>query len=156
MFFNRKNIRRILEGKKTATRRKTGRWRLGNHSIRTTLFEKGLARIEIFRKYQQKLGDMTEEDARKEGVNSLEEFKQLWISLYGSWNPEEVVWVYEFKLIPGSIRIPPGHCRLCGSARLIGHYGISELAFSECLDCGAIYSSQGDLCSPSPFCYNSQ
>lgn len=135
MFFSRKNLRKILEGKKTATRRRTGRWQLGEHWIRATFLERGIAKIEIFRKYRQKLGDMTEEDAKKEGLNNLEEFKQLWISFYGSWNPEEVVWVYEFKLIPESIRIHPGRCRFCGSTKIFENHGLVE-----CQDCGALYS----------------
>ena len=43
---------------------------------------------------------MTEEDAKAEGFNSLEEFKKVWIEIHGYWDPDEEVWVYEFKLLP--------------------------------------------------------
>jgi hypothetical protein len=46
----------------------------------------------------QKLGEISSEDVKKEGYNSLEEFKQIWMEINGSWNPEQIVTAYEFKL----------------------------------------------------------
>ena len=55
----------------------------------------------IVKKYRQKLGDMSEEDIRKEGCLSRGEFIQEWEESYesGSYRPDLEVWVYEFKLI---------------------------------------------------------
>ena len=47
------------------------------------------------RRYQQRLGDITQEEIGKEGYNGLEEFKQAWININGTWNPNEVVTVVE-------------------------------------------------------------
>ena len=46
------------------------------------------------RKYRQRLGDMTEEDAHAEGFKDLDAFKAFWLKIYKRWNPAEVVWVY--------------------------------------------------------------
>jgi hypothetical protein len=69
------------------------------YGIRSTRFEKSRGHITITRRFQQKLGDVTEEDAKKEGSKNLEEFKQEWIKIYGSWHPDEVVTAYEFYLL---------------------------------------------------------
>jgi len=50
------------------------------------------------KKYSQKLGEISEAEARKEGFNSLEEFKEAWIKIIGQWNPSLEVVAYEFKL----------------------------------------------------------
>lgn len=151
MFFSRKHLRLTIEGKKTATRRTSGRHHVGHtEAIRCWIFEKGLARIRILRKYRQRLGDMTEEDARKEGGYTLAEFPAAWREIYGheSWDPAKEVWVYEYKLVPGSLVNRAGRCVLCGSSRVHPHFGITEYAFSECEDCGAVYNGQGELTSP--------
>ena len=56
-------------------------------------------KILITKVYTQRLGDMSEEEALKEGGYSLEEFKKLWERINGSWNPDEVVVAYEFRLM---------------------------------------------------------
>jgi len=47
---------------------------------------------------QQRLGDITAEDAKKEGFESLEELRKAWVKIYGSWNPGQIVTVYDFQL----------------------------------------------------------
>ena len=42
---------------------------------------------------------ITEEDAKKEGCSSVAEFKKVWEEIYGKWNPEQEVYVVEFKLL---------------------------------------------------------
>jgi hypothetical protein len=46
----------------------------------------------------QAIGEISEEDAQKEGFSDEEESKQTWINLYGKWNPKEIVRVYDFVL----------------------------------------------------------
>ena len=48
----------------------------------------------ITRALQQRLGDMMEEDARKEGGYALEEYKEVSGRINGKWVPDDV-WVYE-------------------------------------------------------------
>ena len=39
------------------------------------------------------------EEAMKEGGYIIEQFKEKWKEIHGYWNPNEVVWVYEFKIL---------------------------------------------------------
>ena len=75
-------------------------WTVGRvYSVRDKLFAKPEGKILILRRFGQRLGDVTEEDARKEGFSSKEEFREAWTAIYGSWNPEQIVTAYEFKLL---------------------------------------------------------
>jgi hypothetical protein len=42
------------------------------------------------------LADFTEEDARKEGGYTLEQFREVWKNLHGEWNENEFVYVIQF------------------------------------------------------------
>lgn len=99
MLFSREQIRLIFEGKKTTTRRLYGLYRLGVQALQPSPISRAIGKIDIIRKYQQRLGDMTEEDARKEGGYTLEEFRQIWQQIYGKWDPEQLPWVYDFVLV---------------------------------------------------------
>jgi len=98
--FKKHNLQKILEGAKTQTRRvHKHTWQVGKvYALRDRWFSKAEAYIIITRKFRQKLGEITSEDVKKEGYNSLEEFRREWEQLHGKWNPEQIVWVYEFKL----------------------------------------------------------
>jgi len=99
--FKRHLLRKVLERQKTQTRRiHKHPLKVGSiYGIRTTRFEKSQGHIKITRRFQQRLGDITEEDARKEGFKDIEEFRQQWISIRGSWNPDQIVMAYEFRLV---------------------------------------------------------
>jgi len=65
------------------------------------------AKVEAYTKFaelrvegisRKRLGDFTEEDAKREGGYSLEEFKKVWRRLHGKWNPKEYVNVIAFKV----------------------------------------------------------
>jgi len=105
MIFSEEHIRLILEGKKTQTRRrhihvlKVGRV----YRIQRNWYEWTDIRIIITRAFQQRLGDISEEDARREGGYTLEEFRSVWEEINGSWDPQEVVWVYEFEYMEDSM-----------------------------------------------------
>jgi len=104
VLFKKKHVKLILEGRKTATRRLTGRYKLGRvYAVQGWLYDRARGYILIVKKYRQKLGDMSEEDIRKEGCSSREEFIREWEESYGpgSYQPDLEVWVYEFKLIRG-------------------------------------------------------
>ena len=102
--FKKYSLQKILEGRKTQTRRiHKHTWQVGKvYALRDRWFSKPQAHIIVTRKYRQKLGEISLEDVQKEGFSSLEEFRREWERLYGKWNPEQVVWVYEFKLVPSS------------------------------------------------------
>lgn len=107
--FKRHLLRKVLEGHKTQTRRTHKRTlTVGRtYGIRSTRFEKSQGHITITRRFQQKLGDVTEEDAKKEGFKDLKEFKQEWIKIYGSWIPDQIVTAYEFHLVSAAKRGKP-------------------------------------------------
>jgi len=99
--FKPKHLNLILQGKKTQTRR-TSRYRLKigkTYAIRSKMLEPAQARIVITRAWRQRLRDLTPEDVRKEGFNSLTEFKQAWTEIYDTWNPDQIVTAYEFRLL---------------------------------------------------------
>jgi len=101
LIFRREHIDLILEGRKTQTRRrhkhilKAGKV----YGIKTSWVHWTGHRILITRVYRQRLGDITPEEARKEGGYTVEEFKEVWRRINGSWNPDEEVWVYEFRAL---------------------------------------------------------
>jgi hypothetical protein len=101
--FKRRLIQKVRSGEKTQTRRTHKRtWKLGKtYSIRASYFGKPEGHIKITKKFKQKLGEISPEDVKKEGFNSLEEFRRAWEEIYGkgSWNPEQIVTVYEFKYV---------------------------------------------------------
>jgi len=102
MLFKKKHIKLILAGKKTQTRRLPGKlasYQVGQvYSIKDRWFGKAEGYILITRKFQQRLGDISPEDIRKEGYRDLDEFKVAWIKINGSWDSKRLVTVYEFKL----------------------------------------------------------
>ena len=100
LLWKKQYIPLILSGAKTATRRKRkpSVKEGGSYFIRTGFFEHIDEKIKVDRLYQQRLGDMTEEDAVREGSTNLRDYTQDWASLYGAWNADDLVWVVEFHL----------------------------------------------------------
>jgi len=84
-------------------------WKAGKvYGIRDRWYSKAEGYILITRKFQQKLKDISPEDIKKEGYNSLEEFRREWEEIHGkgSWNQEQVVTVYEFKVVnDGEVKV---------------------------------------------------
>lgn len=106
MMFKKEHIPLILNGTKIMTRRRH-KYKLKKgkiYRVRKNYFKSLDLWIEITDVYPQKLGEMTEEDALKEGGYTLEKFKAVWKRIVGDWNPEELVTVYEFKVIKDSTK----------------------------------------------------
>jgi len=96
--FSRVHAEEIAKGRKTQTSRKSKDPRLQKGAIvraQVTHY----ADIKIVDISRKKLRDFTEEDAKREGGYSLEEFKQVWKNLHGQWNPEEYVYVIQFEFL---------------------------------------------------------
>jgi uncharacterized protein YhfF len=108
MSFTADLIPKILEGKKTMTTRKEKSYDKGD-IVPFVAREVGYdSRREgryllITGVYEKRLGDYTDEDAKKEGFNDLNEFKQYWKEklekYYESWDDDNVFWVYKFELL---------------------------------------------------------
>ncbi len=103
MLFSKKHIKQIITGDKTQTRRRsdTKGVKIGN-SYRAcesifTKREDSPAYVVVTDVYKERLGDLSEEDAKKEGGYTVEEFKNVWLDIHGEWNKNERVWVIEFE-----------------------------------------------------------
>lgn len=103
MLFKKHHVKKILEGRKTQTRRTGSRkYRVRRcYGIRCQWFQKSIANIIIRRRFEQKLGEISLEDIKKEGYQNIWEFCRAWeeINGPGSWDPEQLVTVYEFELV---------------------------------------------------------
>jgi N4-acetylcytidine amidohydrolase len=91
------DIEKVLKGTKTATRR-NGRYAdVGEIMV---LKDK---EFRVDRVYSQSLGELTNEHARHEGFETVDEYKETILSYHPGmpWLPHMRVWVHEFSLVNG-------------------------------------------------------
>lgn len=96
--FSKQHADSVVKGVKTQTSRKAKDPKLQPGSIvraQITHF----ADLEVIDVYRKKLVDFDEEDAQREGGYTLAEFKEVWKSLHGQWNPNESVYVIRYRLM---------------------------------------------------------
>lgn len=101
--FNEKMFRAITEGRKTVTRRKDPK-DICEGLFVSAVCSAGTERPWLIRctdKYTQKISEMTEEDAYKEGFCNLQEFRGEISEIYGKdyLDSEPTMWVYEFIVV---------------------------------------------------------
>lgn len=86
------DIDKVVDGQKTATRRN------GIYADIGEVMKLKDKQFIVERIYQQKLGEVTETDARQEGYQSLEAYKQSILSMHPGmkWVPNMKVWVHEY------------------------------------------------------------
>jgi hypothetical protein len=101
MLFKKPLLAKVMDGTKTQTRRcSKQRYTPGRiYGVTCRRYQKSQAHIQILKAQQQRLSDISLEDVKAEGFQTLEEFKEVWIKINGEWNPEQIVTSYEFKLI---------------------------------------------------------
>jgi len=103
LLFKPEHVDLILSGRKTQTRRvwKKSRAKVGVvHKAKTALFSPDhFALIRITGLRRERLGDITLEDVRREGYDTLEEFKAVWVRINKTWDPELEVYVVSFELV---------------------------------------------------------
>lgn len=105
LLFKKEFVEPILNGRKVETRRiykdNVCRIREGSiHKAKTNYNSKStFATLKITYVRKQRLGDMSEEEALREGFNSLEEFRNAWVKCYGKFNPAQVVHIIGFRVI---------------------------------------------------------
>ena len=89
------DVKKVLTGEKTATRRN------GRYADVGEMMELEGKKFVIDRVYSQSLGELTDEDAKREGFTNLEEYKQSILSIHPGmpWLPQMRVWVHEFYAI---------------------------------------------------------
>jgi hypothetical protein len=105
----------ILAGEKTVTRRPVKfipgtltipvpfapcRYLPGiDYAIQPGRGKKSLGRIRVKSVIRQEVGEITPNDARREGFSGRLGFVDRWKLLYGCWLPEVQVWRIEFELV---------------------------------------------------------
>lgn len=112
VLFKKRLLELVLQGRKTQTRRlHKHRLRPGRvYQARDRYTGPPQAFIKVKRRFEQRLGDMTEEEARAEGVQDLADFQELWKSINGDYDPNQVVTTYEFEL--AEHRTVPPNCAI--------------------------------------------
>lgn len=96
--FSKPHAEAIVRGKKTQTSRKSKDPRLQKGAVvkgQVTHF----ADLKITDVYRKRLGGFDEQDAKAEGGYTLAEFKKVWRSIHGRWDPDETVYVIHFRLL---------------------------------------------------------
>ena len=89
------DIEKVLSGEKTATRRN------GRYADPGEIMTLEGRQFVVDRVYSQSLGELTDDDARREGFSTVEEYKQSILSYHPGmpWLPQMRVWVHEFKQV---------------------------------------------------------
>lgn len=103
MLFKPYLVEPILSGTKTETRRLWKRCLVkvgGVYKAKTNFRDNStFATIVITYIRTERLGYIDSDGLKKEGCRSLDEFKQIWIDSYGSWQPDARVFVIGFQLV---------------------------------------------------------
>ena len=87
------DIKMVLAGEKTATRRN------GRYADPGEIMTLEGKQFVIEHVYSQSLGELTDEDARREGYPTVEEYKQSILAYHPGmpWLSQMRVWVHEFS-----------------------------------------------------------
>lgn len=95
MITNEEDIQKVMNGEKTATRRN------GRYADPGETWEVNGKKFEVHNVFTQSLGEMTDEDARREGFPDMEAYKHRILSMHPGmpWVPQMKVWVHEFRQV---------------------------------------------------------
>ncbi|RLQ94060.1 ASCH domain-containing protein [Falsibacillus albus] len=91
------DVQKVIDGKKTATRRN------GRYADVGEIMELQGHSFVVEKVYSQALGELTDDHAKQEGFQSVEEYKQTILSYHPGmpWLPHMRVWVHEFRSVNG-------------------------------------------------------
>jgi N4-acetylcytidine amidohydrolase len=87
------DVELVIQGKKTATRRN------GRYADEGEIMELKGKKYIVDKVYSQALGELTDEHAKQEGFQTVEEYKETILSYHPGmpWHPKMRVWVHEFS-----------------------------------------------------------
>lgn len=109
--FKKNHRESIRMGHKTQTRRriKKSRLKIGKiYRVKKDFYHCEDFDIKILDVREERLGDISEKDAWAEGHYTIEDYKNVWKDIYGEWDPEELVLVYEFEMVEHEDKMPRG------------------------------------------------
>ena len=91
-----KLVEAAIAGKKTQQRR------AGVYAYPGETFELQGTKFVVQDLRQETLGDMSDEEAKKEGYPNMQFYKDLILRMHKGmeWDPSEKVWVHEFEIAP--------------------------------------------------------
>lgn len=91
------DVKLVLEGKKTATRRN------GRYADVGEIMELEGQKFVVDKVYPQSLGELTDADAKQEGFETVEQYKEAILSYHPGmpWLPHMRVWTHEFSPVKG-------------------------------------------------------
>lgn len=89
------DIEKVINGQKTATRR-NGRYADVGEIMKLEDYQFVVGNV-----YEQTLGGLTDDDAKQEGYETVEEYKNSILSTHPGmpWTPDMKIWVHEFALV---------------------------------------------------------
>jgi len=99
MPFRLDHMEPILKGVKTQTSRKgipDSKIKVGA-TIRAAVWEPRFTDLIVTEIERKRLKDFNEEDAKREGGYTLEEFRKVWKNIHGEYNENVIVYVIKFK-----------------------------------------------------------
>jgi N4-acetylcytidine amidohydrolase len=87
------DVKLVLNGEKRVTRRN------GRYADPGEIMELGGQSYEVYKVYQQPIGEMTDADAKAEGYTDIDTYKNYILSMHKGmpWIPQAKVWVHEFR-----------------------------------------------------------
>jgi ParB family transcriptional regulator, chromosome partitioning protein len=97
MVFNHRHYRAILDGTKTQTTRRRPDPQIQKGALVRAAVSH-FADLEVMGIERKRLGEFTDFDARREGGYSLAEFREYWQRVNGEWDPDEVVYLIQFRV----------------------------------------------------------
>lgn len=89
------DVKKVLSGEKTATRRN------GRYADPGEMMTLEGRKFIVENVYSQSLGELTDDDVRREGFETVEDYKQSILSIHPGmpWLPQMRVWVHEFSQV---------------------------------------------------------
>lgn len=105
MLFQQEHIDQIRTGEKTVTRRDWDRRQVkvgGVYIASTEMFtshEEADCYVRVTGLREERLGDITDRQARREGGYTARTFRTAWSEINGGWDPDLTVYVVEFEYV---------------------------------------------------------
>lgn len=103
ILFKPEHVPMILSGRKIETRRdwKSWRARVGSvHKAKTEMMSRNyFALIEVLERWEERLGDVSDESVHNEGYDSREDYEMKFREIYGYWKPDQIVKVIKFRVV---------------------------------------------------------